>query len=141
MTFSNCSTNETQENFNSQTQFFPDTTKKENDNTLHLTTANILGDWTNCSTTSKGVTITANVCRTVLFKSDKTAIIKYPSKDFEVINWKVYNDSLFITWTEDTKHRLFTDSIYETSLTKDTQGYNLELKTSSVTYYLGRPFN
>ena len=143
---SSCSTNDPQTNLNSPTSFFADTAQNDNSHSLHLTYANIFGDWTNCSTTFGGVTTTANVCRTIRFKSDGTAIITYPSQEREVISWKISNDQIDISWTgdkTDSTNRLFDESIYETHLTKDAQGFNLELKAKNkdLTYYLGRQFN
>lgn len=110
-------------------------------NSIHLTDGNIIGNWTNCETTSGGLTATANVCRTIEFKKDNSAVITYPSKEKQVINWTISNDQLVINLTgnkSDAVNRTLTDSIYETYLTQDNLGFHLELKAKNkdLIYYL-----
>ena len=103
----------------------------------------IIGVWTQCATRVNGVTITANACKLVEFKSDNSAIITYPSQDKQVVNWTMANELLVIDLREnngDNHNRTFTDSIYEVHLEQDSISYRLELKAKNrdATHYLGR---
>jgi len=146
LTFQNCLTNTPEININYSPSIMEDTTKKENKETLKLSNSNIIGDWTNCSSTSNGVTITANVCLEIQFKIDGTAIITYPSKEKEIINWKISNDQIEFSRSNeksDSTYRMFDENIYETDLTIKSQAYNLELKAKNkdITYNLIRSLN
>ncbi len=110
---------------------------------INLPNRDILGVWTNCATSSGGVTMTANVCKMIEFKSDNSAIITYPSQEKQVVNWTLTDDLLLIRLTGDKSaeiNRTFTDSIYEARLTQDSISFDLELKAKNkdVIYYLGR---
>lgn len=99
-----------------------------------LTNGNILGNWTNCATISGGVQSVANVCRTIEFKKNNTAVITYPSKEKQVVNWTISDDQLIINLTgrkSDAVNRILTDSIYKMTLTKDSIGLDLELRSKN----------
>lgn len=110
---------------------------------INLPNTNILGVWTNCATSSGGVTMTANVCKIIEFKSDNSAIITYPSQEKQIVKWTLTNDLLVINLTgnkSDNVNRTLTDSLYEVHLTQDSISFDLELKAKNkdVIYYLGR---
>lgn len=108
---------------------------------LILTNRNILGEWTNCATMFGDVIMTAYACHTIEFKNDNTCVIT-SSKDKQVVNWIISNDLLVINLIGDQSDpsRMFTDSIYETHLTKGSIGFDLALKAKNkdLIYYLGR---
>jgi hypothetical protein len=103
----------------------------------------MIGVWTQCATRVNGVTITANACKLVEFKSDNSAIITYPSQEKHAVNWTMSNELLVIDLTEsngDNHNRTFTDSMYEVHLEQDSISYRLELKAKNrdAILYLGR---
>ena len=123
-------------------QAHPSSTLNNLPTSLHLTKKNILGSWTNCATRSSGVVIKVNVCKIIEFKSDNSAVITYPSKEKQIVNWTISNDQLIINLTENKSYavnRMLTDSIYETYLKQDSIGFDLELKVKNkdVIYFLG----
>jgi hypothetical protein len=90
-----------------------------------------------------GITITANACKIIEFRSDNSAIITYPSQDKHVLNWTMANELLVIDLREnngDDHNRTFTDSMYEVHLVQDSISYRLELKAKNrdAILYLGR---
>ena len=103
----------------------------------------IIGVWTQCATRVNGITITANACKIIEFRSDNSAIITYPSQDKHAVNWTMSNELLVIDLSEnkgDDHNRTFTDSMYEVHLEQDSISYRLELKAknSDEILYLGR---
>jgi hypothetical protein len=103
----------------------------------------IIGVWTQCATRVNGITITANACKIIEFRSDNSAIITYPSQDKHVLNWTMANELLVIDLREnngDDRNRTFTDSMYEVHLVQDSISYRLELKAKNrdAILYLGR---
>ena len=103
----------------------------------------IIGVWTQFATRVNGVTITANACKIIEFRSDNSAIITYPSQDKHVLNWTMANELLVIDLRDnngDDHNRTFTDSMYEVHLVQDSISYRLELKAKNrdEIHYLGR---
>ena len=111
---------------------------------LNLTQENIIGVWTNCATTRRGVTMHYNGCPKIEFKSDNSAIIRYASlQDTQVVNWVLANEMLQIDLMENTNgqmNRMLKDKIYEVHLKQDSLHYYLKLKAKNndAIYYLGR---
>ena len=103
----------------------------------------IIGVWTQFATRVNGVTITANACKIIEFRSDNSAIITYPSQDKHLGNWTMANELLVIDLRDnngDDHNRTFTDSMYEVHLVQDSISYRLELKAKNrdEIHYLGR---
>jgi hypothetical protein len=103
----------------------------------------IIGVWTQCATRVNGITITANACKIIEFRSENSAIITYPSQEKHLGNWTMANELLVIDLREnngDDHNRTFTDSMYEVHLVQDSISYRLELKAKNrdEIHYLGR---
>jgi len=131
LTFTHCSTNNSPANLTLPAPFASDTTQNYTNHSLHLTYGNIFGDWMNCSSSYNGVTITANVCKTIRFMTNGTAVIINPYEVSGAVNWTLSKDQIIISRIEDKQDSInlsLGEGIYETYLTKDTQGVNLKLK-------------
>jgi hypothetical protein len=108
--------------------------------TLNLTQDNIIGVWTYCATTYRGVTMYS----TIEFKRDKTAIIRYGSlQDTQLVNWVLANEMLQIDLMENTngqRNMMLKDKVYEVHLKQDSLHYVLKLtaKNKDAIYYMGR---
>jgi hypothetical protein len=119
------------------------TNKTKKETSINLANINIFGVWTNCTTSSDGVIITANSCKIIEFKSDNSATITYPSQEKQLVNWTMTDDLLVINLTknkDDKINRTLTDIFYEVHLTEDSMGFNLVIKAKNkdVIYYLKR---
>lgn len=105
--------------------------------------SNIIGVWTHCASRVNGVAITANACKIIEFKRDKSAVITYPTQEKELLHWTMANDLLMIDLTEnkgDGYNRTLGDSMYEVHVEQDSVSFQLELraKNKDVIHYLGR---
>lgn len=111
---------------------------------LNLTQDNIIGVWTYCATTYRGVTMYYGVCPTIEFRRDKTAIIRYGSlQDTQLVNWVLTNEMLQIDLLENTngqRNMMLKDKVYEVHLKQDSLHYDLKLtaKNKDAIYSMGR---
>ncbi|WP_157814068.1 hypothetical protein [Olleya sp. Bg11-27] len=103
---------------------------------------NILGIWTNCATNHNGVIMTANVCKTIEFKTDNSGSVMYPSQEIRTFSWAFTDDILTVNLTDDKmeSYRTLSESPFQIQLTEDSLGFDLELKSKNENkiYYLGR---
>jgi len=108
---------------------------------LQLNNENIIGTWTNCSSEFDGVVETANECRTIEFKTDHKGVVKLGDSIKENFGWTISERLLRIELFDqirDSFYRDFSDTLYQTTLTKYDPRWNLELKAKNknITYHL-----
>ena len=103
---------------------------------------NILGTWTNCATSHNGVMMTANVCKTIEFKTDNSGSVIYPTQEIQSFNWIFTDGILTVNLTDDKmeSYRTLSESPFQIQLTEDSLSFDLELKSKNenTIYYLGR---
>jgi hypothetical protein len=103
---------------------------------------NILGTWTNCATSHNGVIITANVCKTIKFKTDNSGSVIYPSQEIRSFNWTFTGGILTVHLKDDKmeSYRTLSESPFQIKLTEDSLSFDLELKSrnENTIYHLGR---
>ena len=103
---------------------------------------NILGTWTNCATSHNGVMMTANVCKTIEFKTENAGSVIYPSQEIQSFNWIFTDGILTVNLTDDKmeSYRTLSESPFQIQLTEDSLSFDLELKSKNenTIYYLGR---
>ncbi len=63
----------------------------------------LIGVWTNCATSFNGMTMTANVCKTIQFHEDMTGKIILPSKEERKFDWKRIDNLLEVNLSEPEK--------------------------------------
>ena len=111
---------------------------------IDLVNENILGVWTNCAMAFGGLVVNkANICKLIEFKNDHTAVITYPSKERQTVDWMIKDNLLVINLKgnkSDVINRTLTDSLYEVHVSQNTTSIEFELKAKNkdVVYYLWR---
>lgn len=102
----------------------------------------LIGVWANCAISFNGVTMRANVCKTIKLNKDMTGIIILPSKEERKFDWKRTDNILEVNLSEAEKETdsTLSESPFEIHLTEDSLSFDLDLtsKSSNTIYHLGR---
>ena len=100
-----------------------------------IKTDSLIGEWGIYATISDGVEVNCNVCPKITFNSDQTAMLIIPSGDKGKLKWTANNKKLTLTTVHKSNvERIFPDSLYEMTLTKEKGVIELELKQSEKKY-------
>ena len=111
--------------------------KKEfaNDTIQEVEIDSLIGEWGIYATISDGVEANCNECPKITFNSDQTAMFVIPSGAKVKLKWTVNNKKLTLTTVDKSNvERIFPDSPYEITFTKEKGFIELELKQPEKKY-------
>ena len=95
----------------------------------------LIGEWCVYETLNKGVKTMCNVCPKVSFSNDQTATVIFPSGVKENLKWTVSGNKLILTIIDNKNlAKIFPDSQYEMSFTKEKDFIELELRQTEKKY-------
>jgi len=104
--------------------------------------ANILGNWSLCSTITNNIVTQVNVCKTVSFNQNGTGTVCSPSADCEYFRWTKNKEAFTIIYKPAQISRTFLDSNYLATLTSENGAITLLIKhlKNGNSFYLSRYF-
>lgn len=95
----------------------------------------LTGRWGIYETVSNGMEANCNVCPTIEFFSNQSAIVLKPNGQKETWHWKIVNNMLLLTSKEKPNvNRLFADTLYELTITYKKEYVELVLQQKEKGY-------
>jgi hypothetical protein len=98
----------------------------------------IFGAWTMCATSSNGMMIQMNTCKTIVFDNNGTGHIGNNSLFSENFTWTLKNPEIKITYSNNNPNVTFSDTLYYANFTTKDNRTDLILTHNDYSYYLSK---